>query len=720
LEDKKQTPESSLEYLKEAEVGEWGPVVQPEATASACFMAGEPVETFVGRERNLEELHQIITGRGAGNVTYVTGTDGIGKTEFVCMYAKRYEAEYPAGIFWASMRGNTWLEEAPKIFAMLYPEVEITPFPDNAKAKDEICRQLNRKEALLVIDNVNEADEIIIPDCSVLVTTKERRVFGITSRMAIKELDRLSEDDGVKLLVKVLGKIRVTLDPSGTSRIVEIFGGIPLALDIAAHHLEAVPDLSLSDYIGQIQRKIEELKLKDREDKYVAVSLELSLKQLEGVPHGAECITLFEAAGVCAESGFTSLTLAETAGLDGIDRGVLEELHRRSLLKFDRKSLRYSMHPLLRQLSEARLRMDESRELLYKENCCMHFLHFSQAHSNSPEVLVSERDGLWQAMIQTCQTGRADELLPGFLECLVQPFRQLTAGNDYEGAFRYLMMIGLINVNNLWLVNYLDAILQILVKNQAALQKSSQACVFTSLGSVNIYLGECRKAIDFFEKALEIHRQIGDLQGEKSDLKNIGSACADLGDYRRAIGFYEKQLEITRRTGDLRGEGNALGNIGIACADLGDYRRAIGFYEKQLEITRRIGDLRGEGNVFNSIGIAYAELGEYHRAVGFYEEAQEMYNKIREPRGAGNALANMGIAYAKMGAQEKAHKCFGASNVIFHGLGLKHVSAKIEEMMRDAEYWLLRKGVYVHERLTENKRDVFKKLQPSNKNMRKI
>ena len=697
-------------------------------------MANEPIETFVGRERDLEGLHQIIVDRGVGAITGKIGTGGIGKTELARMYAKKYKAEYPAGVFWASLRGSTWQEEAYTILKALYPGAEIIPFLDNAKAKDEIYKHLDRKEVLLVIDNVNEADEIIRPGCSVLVTTRDQKAFGIISRIAIKELDTLSKDDGVKLLVGVLGKARVAQDPSGASRIVEILGGMPLALAIAACHLEAVPDLSFPDYLGQIRGKIKELKVKDSEDKAVVVSLELSLGQLGSIPRGARLLDIFEAASVCAESGFTPLTLMETAGLCETDQRNAGVLHRRSLLEYDHRSCRYSMHPLLRKLAETRLTMDENRELAYRENHCMHFLRFVEEHTNSPDMLISERDGLWQAMLQTRQTRRERELLPRFLEHLIQPFRQLTARKDYEGAFSYLVAAGLINMNNLGLVNDLESILLVLAQSQAALKESSRGWVYMGLGNVSIRLGEYEKAIEFYEKALDIYHMIGDAQGEGNALGNMGNvsirlgerdkafdvykkaleiyhrigyasgegkmlgnmgiAYADLGEYEKAIGYYKKQLEITRLIGDLPNEGNALGNMGLAYLDLGEYRRATGFYRKQLEITRRTGDAQSEGNALGNLGMAYASLNEYAKAIGFYEKQLEIHRRIGYVLGEGNALGNMGMAYAKTGMHEEAHRCFEASSVIFHGLGLKDLAVKIEEMMKNAEHWILRNGGY--------------------------
>jgi tetratricopeptide (TPR) repeat protein len=309
-------------------------------------------------------------------------------------------------------------------------------------------------------------------------------------------------------------------------------------------------------------------------------------------------------------------------------------------------------------------------------------------------MLISERDGLWQAMLQTRQTRRERELLPHFLEHLIQPFRQLTARKDYEGAFSYLVAAGLINMNNLGLVNDLESILQVLAQSQAALKESSRGWVHMGLGNVSIRLGKYEKAIEFYERALDIYHMIGDAQGEGNALGNMGDVSIRLGERDKAFDVYEKALEIYHRIGDASGEGKVLRNMGIAYADLGEYKKAIGYYEKQLEITRLIGDLPNEGNALGNMGLAYLDLGEYRRAIDFYRKQLEITRRIGYVLGEGNALGNMGLAYAKTGMHEEAHRCFEASSVIFHGLGLKDVAVKIEEMMKNAEHWILRNGGY--------------------------
>ena len=526
LDEKRRLLATALACLEEAGAGAWHLVLQPEPVVAAPFMAKEPVETFVGREKDLEDLHAIMTERGEGAITGVVGTGGIGKTELARMYAKKYKRDYPAGIFWASLRGSSWRAEAGKILAALYPGLrQADPFPDDARAREEVCKRLNQRKALLVIDNVDEAEDIIKPGCPVLVTTRDRRAFGVVSRKAVKQLNKFSDEEGKKLLAEILGEPRVARDPAGASRIVEILGGMPLALEIAARHLEAVPDLSFPDYIGQVQGKVGELTLSDEEDKNVAASLEFSLEQLEKTPDGDGHMDIFEAGSVCAESGFTSRTLAGTVGADPeIVRVRAGELYRRCLFEFDEGTGRYAMHPLLRQLSEMRLQKDLTKQNRFRTNHCLHFLHFAEANNTNLGNLITEKDGLWQAMIQAHQIGKAEELLPLFLNHMTRPYQSFVKEERYEEAFGYLVETNLINIDDLGLSRELASLLEVIPADEPFLQDSSWSWLYTSLGLAYANLGEYQKAIDLYEKTLEIARRIGNVRGEGNALGNMGNA----------------------------------------------------------------------------------------------------------------------------------------------------------------------------------------------------
>lgn len=62
-------------------------------------------ETFVGRESQLKELHELLAVESKVAIAAATsGMGGVGKTELAVEYAVRYDGDYPAGVWWLSGR----------------------------------------------------------------------------------------------------------------------------------------------------------------------------------------------------------------------------------------------------------------------------------------------------------------------------------------------------------------------------------------------------------------------------------------------------------------------------------------------------------------------------------------------------------------------------------------------------------------------------------------
>lgn len=61
---------------------------------------------------------------------------------------------------------------------------------------------------------------------------------------------------------------------------------------------------------------------------------------------------------------------------------------------------------------------------------------------------------------------------------------------------------------------------------------------------------QLRAAMQSWEQALAIYREVDDRQGEGAVLGNLGNAYLSLGDYRRAIVLHEQSLAVTREIGD--------------------------------------------------------------------------------------------------------------------------------------------------------------------------
>ena len=106
-----------------------------------------------------------------------------------------------------------------------------------------------------------------------------------------------------------------------------------------------------------------------------------------------------------------------------------------------------------------------------------------------------------------------------------------------------------------------------------------------------------------------------------ADLLARGHAAHDTGLYKEALNFYNQALVISREVGDRAGEGTALNNIGAVYRSQGQYDQALEYYKQALVIFREVGDRAGEGTTLNNIGAVYHGQGQYEQALEYYQAA---------------------------------------------------------------------------------------------------
>jgi len=207
--------------------------------------------------------------------------------------------------------------------------------------------------------------------------------------------------------------------------------------------------------------------------------------------------------------------------------------------------------------------------------------------------------------------------------------------------------------------------------------RSSEAVHLGNLSSCYFNLGETRRAIDLNEQALTIAREIGDRSSEASVLNNLSSCYSRLGETRRAIDLNEQALTIVREIGDRSGEAGALGNLGNCYSNLGEIRRAIDLYEQALTIAREIGDRSSEANVLSSLGDSYVDRGAWKQATQRYSEAILIADEIGFVQTQNEARSGLANAHLLRGDLPAAHQTAEAAKSYNHPLNNAHVSATL-------------------------------------------
>ncbi|NJK67188.1 MAG: tetratricopeptide repeat protein [Microcoleus sp. SU_5_3] len=181
----------------------------------------------------------------------------------------------------------------------------------------------------------------------------------------------------------------------------------------------------------------------------------------------------------------------------------------------------------------------------------------------------------------------------------------------------------------------IDAHQQAFQLNDNRLEQAHTLC---GLGWDLLSSGESEKAIETYEQAIAIFRELGDRQGEANALNGLGVANANLGNYPQAESYYREALNIHREFKNCDGEAVVCNNLGSIYEAVKDYQKAIESYQQSLQISNGIRDrdLNNDaktrnnlGRVCNLMGQIYYNQRQYQQAAQFYQQALSAFEGIQ-------------------------------------------------------------------------------------------
>ena len=255
---------------------------------------GRSYPHFVGRHKELRNLHQSLIADRIGLVTAVHGLGGQGKTALAIQYAHAYADFYAAGGRWvipcegvvsmadAMMRLATQVELRFEVPADIQAEPVLTVqfvllrleqlMEQNAAtlghklstARDRMSRPENLPQiiprTLIILDNVDQpqllaADQLkLLPQSEwfeLIVTTRlDPERFGIGRDLRPIPVDSLPIDDAVALIrdFQPDQQFAGMEDEAGARQLCETLGGFTLSVELAAAYLGQHPDVRPGDY----------------------------------------------------------------------------------------------------------------------------------------------------------------------------------------------------------------------------------------------------------------------------------------------------------------------------------------------------------------------------------------------------------------------------------------------------------------------------------------
>lgn len=202
--------------------------------------------------------------------------------------------------------------------------------------------------------------------------------------------------------------------------------------------------------------------------------------------------------------------------------------------------------------------------------------------------------------------------------------------------------------------------------NRAALARALRA-----EGLCRDRMAEYNEALELFERALPIWREVGDVRAEAEMLIQIARSCYHMGAYDRALQSAMAALGLNRAGGDRGNESRAVNQIGNVHYARREYRQAREYYLQCLAIDEEIGDRDGAAAVRVNVGLADMKLGSYDEAIEQFRGALEAMRKTGNRVNEAFALNNIGSVLRQLGRFEEAVPYYRKALTIRRRLGLR-------------------------------------------------
>ncbi len=579
----------------------------PETHDTIGFIPPAKAETYVHRGKIEEDVIAHIRKGNAGAIVGVHAPGGLGKTELAKQAAEKLKSEYEV----------LWVDVGKKEPRQLLSEimgkcgVQIQPTDSDERLKNELHHVYLSRKIFLILDDVreeslNQLAEILPPSpCAALVTSRIQDIGGVKNFA----LDAMDWNQARQLFEAVLGEAVVAPELDTVKTLAERCKFNPLAMEIAARRIRQFEGTRkpVARYFEIAQTRFSELKMTGDARWDMDKVFDISYLDLS-----AEDQQKFQKLSAFHPTGFSVEAVAFLWNDDiPLARNLLSRFINLSLVKIVEMDLeRYRLHDLLDEFTTPKLKAsgkyNETKTALAQWLVNLFGEHYTADISTAPHVAV-ERDNLLHA----CEWARGEKQAEVLALLTTKPW------NWFYNIFR--------DSWGQWFA-WLEASLQLGIED-----KQLKANVRKAMGDVQQFRAERDAALDSYNEALKLFRQVGDKLGEANVRKAMGDVQQFRAERDAALDSYNEALKLFRQVGDKLGEANVMAAKSRMSIRAGEIENAEKQLTEIIQTRRLIGDLYGEGADYGNFAIALLESGYREKAREYALKARLIFEQIKLP-----------------------------------------------------------------------------------------
>jgi predicted ATPase/DNA-binding SARP family transcriptional activator len=660
----------------------------PSRTSAPPHNLPAQLTSFVGRERELEELERLL---GEARLVTLTGVGGCGKTRLALEVAACALPTCPDGVFLVELAGLANGDVIPHAIATALRVQERSERP----VVEVLADRLRGQALLLVLDNCEHLLEAcaelarrLLAACSQLrILATSRAPLGVLGEVDYRVLplalpERAGENvditayAAVRLFVERAADVRGELarTPEALSTVASIcreLDGLPLALELAAARTRA---LTVGEIAARLDDRFRFLRYWRRSPEPRHQTLGATMAWSYDLLTGDEQALLrrlavfasgfsLKATGVVCLDGDQDAAMAILTGL--VDASlVLAEPHD--------GTTRYHMVETVRQYGAERL--DEAGETEATRR--RHAEYLLELAEQAWQAIDTPGEGSWFTALEVEHDNLRAALgwsldeerhvgvrLARALGCFWRIHGHLDEGRswlerallrlgDEQRGLRgdLLGWLGHILVRQNQFARAIEALEQAVELTAETGAKLSEGRFLHFLAFAWRHQGEFERARDLLERALEVRQQIGDAAGLAWSTGSLADIAALQGRTDEAADLYERGWALVRAAGTPPALAVAYTESRADLALLqGDVERGERLAEEGLRLARELGDTWHVGLTLNSLARAARKRADNERATALLHDALQTLWGLREMWSVAETLEIIAGASAERG-----------------------------------------------------------------------
>jgi predicted ATPase/DNA-binding XRE family transcriptional regulator len=614
--------------------------------------------TFIGRQNEIRELTELLSGNSPRRLVTLTGPGGMGKTRLALQTAIGLSHLYLDGIWFVDLTPLT----TPDLVSQTVASALSVPEKSGHSAEQTLIEYLRSKQILIVIDNCEhmisaaaQFTEKLLRSCAhvrILATSREPlqvpgevncRVPPLSLPENTEPVSRnLMKHEAAQLFIERATNIEPTFKVTDANapiiaRICKQLDGMPLAIELAAARIQV---LSLSQIEARLSDRLHLLTSGQTtlpRHQTLRATIEWSHEMLSEAEKA-----LFRRLSVF--SGGWTLDAANSVCADP-DSDVLDtlaQLVNKSLVVIERgpdTEVRYSMLETIREFAREQLRAADELDSVRAR----HFEHFLQlAQQGEATLFAAESSVDW-----------AETEISNLRAALAWALEKDVGGHaSEERAGRALELM--LHIWPLWLsrgysIEGNEWLNQLLSVHTRATPARARGLLLA--GDLAGFRGDVEKKAEFAQESLDLAQMIGDDKLIGWSLMEIGLVTRDHR-YTEAVQFLSESLTRFQELKDHLW----ICRICFLLAETHTMNRNLDaarpLLEQGLELSRAESDKWQMAWGLEGLGNVERLQGNFEQAQQLYTESLTLKTSVMDKTGIAYSLA----AFAQLAAAQKHFK----------------------------------------------------------------